>query len=171
MKLPFLALLADGPAHGYELRGAVQERCGALLPPLNAGQVYNTLGRLESAGLVEGEDVAQEGRPDRRVYRITRAGREELEAWVGRPVTATRFGDDFFFKLAFAGLAGLADPEELLDERRAECLQALRDIDAVARSGEPDAPAALLAERAAVHLEAELRWLETCRERIVGGGA
>ena len=43
MRLPFLALLADGPAHGYELRSAYQERCGALLPPMNAGQVYNTL--------------------------------------------------------------------------------------------------------------------------------
>ena len=75
MRLPFLALLADGPAHGYELRSAYQERCGALLPPMNAGQVYNTLGRLESSGLVEGEEVPQQGRPDRRVYRITDAGR------------------------------------------------------------------------------------------------
>jgi DNA-binding PadR family transcriptional regulator len=171
MKLPFLAVLAAGPAHGYELRGVVHERCGALLPPLNAGQVYNTLGRLESAGLVEGEEVAQEGRPDRRVYRITGAGRAELESWVARPLAPTRFGDEFFFKLAFAGLAGLADPEVLLDERRADCLQALRDVDAVARSDDPGSPAALLAERAAVHLEAELRWLETCREQIAGGGA
>ena len=77
MRLPFLALLADGPAHGYELRSAYQERCGALLPPMNAGQVYNTLGRLESSGLVAGEEVPQQGRPDRRVYRITDAGRDD----------------------------------------------------------------------------------------------
>jgi DNA-binding PadR family transcriptional regulator len=166
MRLPFLALLADGPAHGYELRSAVQERCGALLPPMNAGQVYNTLGRLESAGLVEGEEVPQQGRPDRRVYRITDAGRQELDAWVARPVGATRFGDEFFFKLAFAGLAGLADPETLIAERRAECLQALRDTDTVARTGDRGSPAALLAERAAAHLEAELRWLDTCQERL-----
>jgi DNA-binding PadR family transcriptional regulator len=166
MRHPFLALLAEGPAHGYELRGAVQERCGALLPPMNAGQVYNTLGRLESAGLVEGEEVPQSGRPDRRVYKITAAGRDELAAWVTRPVAPTRFGDEFFFKLAFAGLGGLADPRTLIDERRSESLQALRDIDAVARSGDRGSPAALLAERAAVHLEAELRWLETCRERL-----
>lgn len=170
MRLPFLALLAEGPAHGYELRGAVQERCGELLPPLNAGQVYNTLGRLESAQLVEGEDVAQAGRPDRRVYRLTPAGRAELDAWVARPTPPSRFGDEFFFKLAFAGMAGLADPETLLDERRADCLQALRDVDAVARSDE-SSPAALLAERAALHLEAELRWVETCRERLAEGAA
>ena len=166
MRHPFLALLSDGPAHGYELRSAVQERCGALLPPMNAGQIYNTLGRLESAGLVEGEEVAQQGRPDRRVYRITPAGRAELQAWVSRPVPATRFGDEFFFKLAFAGLAGLADAETLIEERRGECLQALRDTDAVARGDDPASPAALLAERAAVHLDAELRWLDTCLERI-----
>ena len=167
MRLPFLALLADGPAHGYELRAAFQERCGPLLPPMNAGTVYNTLGRLESSGLVAGEDVPQDGRPDRRVYKITDAGRAELDNWVSRPVPATRFGDEFFFKLAFAGLGGLAEPEALIEERQAECLQALRDIDAVARSGDRGAPSALLAERAAAHLEAELRWLETCRERLV----
>lgn len=166
MRHPFLALLADGPAHGYELRSTYQERCGPLLPPMNAGQVYNTLSRLESSGLVEGEDVPQEGRPDRRVYRITDAGREELKSWVARPVGPTRFGDEFFFKLAFAGLGGLADPATLIEERQADCLQSLRDTDAVARSAAPGSPAALLAERAAVHLEAELRWLETCREQL-----
>ena len=102
---------------------------------MNAGQVYNTLGRLESAGLVSGEEVPQQGRPDRRVYRITDAGRAELAGWVTRPVPATRFGDEFFFKLAFAGLGGLAEPEALIEERQAECLQALRDTDAVARPG------------------------------------
>jgi DNA-binding PadR family transcriptional regulator len=166
MRFPFLALLADGPAHGYELRSAYQERCGALLPPMNAGQVYNTLSRLESSGMVEGEEVPQQGRPDRRVYRITDAGRDELKAWVARPVGATRFGDEFFFKLAFAGLGGLADPATLIDQRQADCLQSLRDTDAVARSSAPGSPAALLAERAAAHLEAELRWLETCREQL-----
>ena len=166
MRLPFLALLADGPAHGYELKSALQERCGPLLPPMNAGQVYNTLGRLESAGLVSGEEVPQQGKPDRRVYQITEAGRAELADWVTRPVPATRFGDEFFFKLAFAGLGGLAEPEALIEERQAECLQALRDIDAVAREGDRGDPPALLAERAAAHLEAELRWLESCRERL-----
>jgi DNA-binding PadR family transcriptional regulator len=160
MRLPFLALLADGPAHGYELRSAVRERCGSLLPPMNAGQVYNTLSRLESAGLVEGEEVPQAGRPDRRVYRITAAGRDELMAWAARPIGATRFGDEFFFKLAFADVDRLA----LIAEREAVCLQALKDADAVART--EGAMAALLAERAAVHLDAELRWLATVRERL-----
>jgi DNA-binding PadR family transcriptional regulator len=160
MRLPFLALLADGPAHGYELRSAVQERCGALLPPVNAGQVYNTLSRLESAGLVEGEEVPQSGRPDRRVYRITDAGRDELAAWAERPIGMTRFGDEFFFKLAFAD----TDRAALVDSREASCLQALKDVDAVARTG--GSMGALLAERAAVHLEAELRWLATVRERL-----
>ena len=130
MRHPFLALLADGPAHGYELRSAVQERCGALLPPMNAGQVYNTLSRLESAGLVEGEEVPQSGRPDRRVYLITDAGRDELAAWVSRPISASRFGDEFFFKLAFADV----DRAALIEEREASCLQALKDADAVART-------------------------------------
>ena len=58
MRSPFLALLAARPAHGYELRQALEQRFGSALPPMNAGQVYTTLARLERDGLVVGEDVA-----------------------------------------------------------------------------------------------------------------
>jgi DNA-binding PadR family transcriptional regulator len=47
MRFPLLALLASGPAHGYELKQALEQRFGSVLPPQNAGQIYTTLSRLE----------------------------------------------------------------------------------------------------------------------------
>ncbi len=75
MRFPLLALLAGGPAHGYELKQALEQRFGSVLPPINAGQIYTTLSRLERDGLVGDDAVAQNGRPNKRVYSLTEAGR------------------------------------------------------------------------------------------------
>ena len=82
MRMPLLALLANGPAHGYELKQALEQRFGSVLPPLNAGQIYTTLSRLERDGLVDDDAVAQNGRPNKRVYRLTGEGQAELARWV-----------------------------------------------------------------------------------------
>src|SRR3954466_14050754 len=126
MRLPLLALLANGPAHGYELKLAMEQRFGAVLPPLNAGQIYTTLARLERDGLVDDDAVAQNGRPNKRVYRLTERGRAELGQWVADHTPATRLKDDFFIKLVLARSARIADPLELIDRQRAAYLQALR---------------------------------------------
>ena len=81
MRLPLLALLVSGPAHGYELKQALENLLGAAYPQPNVGQIYVTLGRLEKAGLIEGEDVEQSDRPNKRIYQITEAGRETVDAW------------------------------------------------------------------------------------------
>ena len=69
MRFPLLALLANGPAHGYELKQALEQQFGSVLPPLNAGQIYTTLSRLERDDLVKDNAVEQNGRPNKRVYR------------------------------------------------------------------------------------------------------
>jgi DNA-binding PadR family transcriptional regulator len=164
MRFPLLALLANGPAHGYELKSAMEQRFGAVLPPLNAGQIYTTLGRLERDGLVDDDAVAQNGRPNKRVYRLTEKGKAELAGWVADSTPQTRLKDDFFIKLVLARAAGIADPTELIDRQRAAYLQALRDLDDVVTNG--DETAALLVEGAALHLEADLKWLDLCEQRL-----
>src|SRR5918995_1106129 len=114
MRFPLMALLADAPAHGYELKQALEQRFGSVLPPLNTGQIYTTLSRLERDGLVEDDAVAQNGRPNKRVYRLTEAGRMELRGWVAEAPPAVRLKDDFFMKLVLARAAGIADPLELI---------------------------------------------------------
>ena len=164
MRFPLLALLANGPAHGYELKSAMEQRFGAVLPPLNAGQIYTTLGRLERDGLVDDDAVAQNGRPNKRVYRLTERGKSELAGWVADSTPQTRLKDDFFIKLVLARAAGIADPMELIDRQRTAYLQALRDLDDVLTNG--DETAALLVEGAALHLEADLKWLDLCEQRL-----
>ena len=68
MKYAFLALLANEPAHGYELKQAFESTFGSVWPELNAGQIYTTLGRLERDGLVESCQVEQGSRPNKRVH-------------------------------------------------------------------------------------------------------
>jgi DNA-binding PadR family transcriptional regulator len=169
MRFPLLALLANGPAHGYELKQALEQRFGSVLPPLNAGQIYTTLGRLERDGFVDDDAVAQNGRPNKRVYRLTEAGRSELAGWVRDATPASRLKDDFFIKLVLARAAGIADPLELIDRQRAAYLQALRDLDDVAAQAGDDETAALLVEGAALHLEADLKWLDLCEQRMTNG--
>jgi DNA-binding PadR family transcriptional regulator len=163
VKHPFLALLAAGPAHGYELKQALEQRLGATLPPLNAGQVYTTLARLERDGLVVGADVPDDSR-QKRVYELTPAGRAELEEWIATPTPGTRLRDDFFLKLVLADAGGIDSGGAVIERQRGATLQALRDLTTAAVNGN-DA-AVLLAEGAALHLEADLKWLELCEERL-----
>src|SRR3954470_21710552 len=165
MRFPLLALLASGPAHGYELKSQLEQRFGSVLPPLNAGQIYTTLSRLERDGLVDDDAVAQNGRPNKRVYRLTGEGEAELARWVQDATPATRLKDDFFIKLVLARSAGIADPLELIDRQRGAYLQALRSLDDVAAQA-GDGTAALLVEGAALHLEADLKWLDLCEQRL-----
>jgi DNA-binding PadR family transcriptional regulator len=167
MRFPLLALLANGPAHGYELKLAMEQRFGAVLPPLNAGQIYTTLSRLERDGLVDDDAVAQDGRPNKRVYRLTEKGQVELSGWVADSTPQTRLKDDFFIKLVLARAAKIADPLELIARQRTAYLQALRDLDDVA--AQADETAALLVEGAALHLEADLKWLDLCEQRMTNG--
>jgi DNA-binding PadR family transcriptional regulator len=169
MRFPLLALLAGGPAHGYELKTQLEQRFGSVLPPLNAGQIYTTLSRLQRDGLVDDDAVAQNGRPNKRVYRLTAEGQSELDRWVADATPSPRLKDDFFMKLVLARASGIADPLQLIDRQRGAYLQALRELDDVAASLDGDDTAALLVEGAALHLEADLKWLDLCERRMTDG--
>ena len=93
----------------------------------------------------------------------------ELRGWVADATPAARLRDDFFVKLVLARAAGIADPLELIDRQRAAYLQALRDLDDVAAQANGDETAALLVEGAALHLEADLKWLDLCEQRMTNG--
>jgi DNA-binding PadR family transcriptional regulator len=164
MRYPVLALLASAPAHGYEIKRGLEERFGAVIAPLNAGQVYTTLQRLERDELVADDAVAQSGRPDKRVYRLTDAGRAALEDWLGTASAPTRLRDDFFMKLTFAAAIGIADPRELIARQRAAYLRSLGELERVLTDGHEDETTTLVVEGAALHLEADLRWLDRCEE-------
>src|SRR4051794_29177789 len=80
-----LALLSRGPRYGYQLRVEFEASTGATWP-LNIGQVYTTLARMERDGLVEPGGADEQGRA---VYTVTEAGRAELGRWFSTPVDQT----------------------------------------------------------------------------------
>ncbi|MYT30314.1 PadR family transcriptional regulator [Streptomyces sp. MspMP-M5] len=167
MRLPLLALLVSGPAHGYELKQALEALLGAAYPRPNVGQIYVTLGRLEKAGLIEGEEVEQPDRPNKRTYRITAAGRETVAVWFEEATVEPRVRDEFFMKLALATRAGAAGRTSLIDRQRRHYLKSLRELSRMAASEDRDNRVAhLLIEGVMLHLQADLEWLERCQEEL-----
>jgi len=168
VRLHLLALLAKEPAHGYELKLALEQVFGEAYPSPNIGQIYVTLKRLEQDGLVRSQDVEQTTRPNKRVYELTPAGQEALRAWVEEPSEGPRVRDEFFTKLILAPMAGLADRMELINSQRRHYLGIMRSLTGLATASErADAPARLLIEGAILHLQADLDWLERCQEELV----
>ncbi|TQK42816.1 PadR family transcriptional regulator [Streptomyces sp. SLBN-118] len=167
MRLPLLALLTRGPAHGYELKQDLEKLLGAAYPQPNVGQIYVTLGRLEKAGLIAGEDVEQSGRPNKRTYSLTDAGREAVLAWFDETADEPRVRDEFFMKVALAPHSGLADPITLINKQRRQYLNTMRDLSKLAAAEDRDNKVSqLLIEGAMLHLQADLDWLERCQEEL-----
>lgn len=163
--MPLLALLARGPAHGYELKQALEKLLGAAYPSPNIGQIYVTLGRLEKARLIEGQDVVQANRPNKRMYRLTPAGQEAVAGWFEELTDEPRVRDEVFMKLVLAPEPGRQ--VALINKQRRHYLNAMRDLSRIAAAEEPDNKYAhLLIEGAMLHLQADLDWLERCQEEL-----
>ena len=171
MKYSILALLAAGATYGYDLKQAFDKRFGGLWPAVNIGQIYATLARLERDGLVRGSEVAQDRRPNKTVYELTDDGDQALRAWLAEPTPGPRLRDAFFMKLLLTRISGVGDPAALVERQRSEFLQQMRDIETLAGEWDGHDPAGrLLIEGTALHLQADLRWLDLCEERLFGGG-
>ncbi|KFF99021.1 PadR family transcriptional regulator [Streptomyces scabiei] len=168
MRLPLLALLARGPAHGYELKGDLEQLLGAAYPQPNIGQIYVTLGRLEKSGLIEGEEVEQSSRPNKKIYHLTDAGQEALHAWFEETADEPRVRDEFFMKLALAQQTGLADQIALINKQRRHYLNTMRNLSKLptAENNRDNRISRLLIEGAMLHLQADLDWLERCQEEL-----
>ena len=163
----FLAFLARGRAHGYELKRLYDALFAAVWGPVNIGQVYATVSRLEQDGLVTVTHDRSASR-DRKVYDLTRQGRKELNSWLfGDSDSPVTWKSEVVLRLAASELAG-ARTSDVIGEHRRRTLQAVRDLEAhPAGDGVVER---LLSEGVLLHLEAELRWLERCEELLARDG-
>jgi DNA-binding PadR family transcriptional regulator len=161
-----LALLADGPKHGYELKSQFDDATGEAWP-LNIGQVYTTLQRLERDSLVEAVGEPAEG--GRHPYQLTAAGREDLNSWVGTPVEQTlAMRDEVSLKVLLAVATNVLPPLQVIGEQRDAAMAGLQSFVALKResAGEPLAKRLHL-DRLTYAIEAEIRWLETVENRLL----
>lgn len=161
VKMGLLALLADRPQYGYQLRAAFEERTGSTWP-LNVGQVYTTLARLERDGFVEPAG-AEEGRV---LYQVTEAGRDEIAAWFITPVVRSQpTRDELAIKLALAVSVAGVDVGAVVQQQRTASMKALQDYTRLKRQG-ADLAWSLVLDSLIFQTEAEIRWLDHCEAAL-----
>lgn len=163
-----LALLDQGPSYGYQLRAEFERRTGSTWP-LNIGQVYSTLERLERDGQVEHTGADDEGH---QMYRITDRGSAEVIGWLGSPVVRSRSDrDELAMKLALAVTLPRVDVEAVIQVQRSATLRQLQDLTAAKNAGgEPDSVGELawsfISDSLIFQAEAEVRWLDHTEARM-----
>ena len=164
-----LALLEERPRYGYELRQEFESRTGSTWP-LNVGQVYTTLARLERDGLVEPDHTDDEGHV---YYRITDAGRGDVREWFARPVAReNQRRDELAIKPALAITLPGVDVAGIVQTQRTETMRSLQEVTRVkARAGDTDLAWTLVADALVFQAEAEIRWLDHCESRLVRAAA
>jgi PadR family transcriptional regulator, regulatory protein AphA len=171
-----LGFLSYGPASGYDLKrmfdGSVRH-----FWPADQSQIYRTLARLAERGWAEVEVIEQETRPDRRVYRQTEAGSEELRRWLLSPAAGPATRSAELVQVFFA--AGLDDAEAIgvlrrMAERSAAALRELAEVEAEcgaegpwARLSEREGRFAVLTLEYGMHItQAQLDWLNEVIDRL-----
>ena len=156
--------------YGYQLRTEFEASTGATWP-LNIGQVYTTLSRLERDGLVEPDaDADDDGRT---TYRLTGDGRAELESWFVTPLEHRgRPRDELAIKLAMALTTPGVDVRRVVQTQRTATLRTLRELTRLKLQADERADAAwlLVNESMIFHAEAEARWLDHCEARLQADG-
>ncbi len=170
VRFAILGLLAQKPRYGYELHRLFEAVVGGDRNwEVKPAQVYTTLERLEEAGLVErSSDLGEGEQPARRIYTLSSAGLLELEGWFAGGVTPDHQRDEFFVKLMVALSSGKADPRRVIQTQRAHLYQELHAATALRDSYDPRNRLAqiLLLDKALMHLEADLRWLDIAETRL-----
>ena len=160
-----LALLSEGPKFGLRLQTEFESRTGEVWP-LNVGQVYTTLQRLERDGLVEADDG--EGERSRKRYRITSTGDRELADWLRTPpdlVPPPR--DELLIKVLVALQVPGIDVQEILQVHRRRLIEVMQHYTQVkAAADEDDVPLALVTDAELFRLEAIVRWLDAADVRL-----
>src|SRR6186997_2734431 len=170
-----LALLAQEPMYGAQLRSEFELRTGGTWP-LNVGQVYTTLARLERDGLVEAAGGADDdGRID---YRLTDLGRSEVQRWWTAPVDRDNTPrDELVIKLALAVTVTGVDVRRVVQTQRTATLRHLQDLTKLKRAtsdvaggrgaGEQNELAwSLVLDNLVYAAEAEIRWLDHVETRF-----
>jgi DNA-binding PadR family transcriptional regulator len=156
-----LALLEDRESHGYELRAQFREAIGPQWGDLNIGHLYQVLDRLVRDQLVTKREVEQDNRPDKYVYRITNAGRDELEHWLAQPsLRQGGYRDDFFLKLAAASRLGRTTLKRVLRTQREAYLAELSALAQLSAQHRNEPLITLLIKAAVLHTEANLKIVE-----------
>ncbi|MEY2580407.1 MAG: hypothetical protein QOE09_256 [Ilumatobacteraceae bacterium] len=160
-----LALLSEGPKYGLQLGQEFEAGTGEVWP-LNTGQVYTTLQRLERDGFVESDDSVDEG--PQKDFRITEAGLDELHTWLRTPPdTSTPPRDELVIKVLVALRIPGVDAGELVQAHRRHVIEAMHHYTRLKEDAADSEIGLLLVADAEIYrLDAVVRWLDAADARI-----
>jgi len=164
-----LGLLAHRACHGYELHAAFEALVGGRDNwDVKPAQIYTTLIRLQESGLVVEESIEQDAGPEKRIYALTPAGRDELDIWFKESVPSEVHRDSFYLKLMLSLALEEVDSARIIQIQRAALYQELHRVTTQRQclDARHDLARILLLDKAIMHLEADLRWLDMVEARF-----
>jgi DNA-binding PadR family transcriptional regulator len=160
-----LALLSEGPKYGLQLRQEFEARTGEVWP-LNVGQVYTTLQRLERDGLVESDGTGEDG--PQKGFRITPEGEAELSAWLRTPPDlSSPPRDELVIKVLVAARLPGVDAHEVIQAHRRYLVQLMQEWTRLKEyAADRDLEFALVVDAELFRLDSVVRWLDAADGRI-----
>jgi DNA-binding PadR family transcriptional regulator len=160
-----LALLSEGPKYGLQLRQEFEAGTGEVWP-LNVGQVYTTLQRLERDGLVVSDEEPDEG--PQKGFRITSEGKAELAVWLRTPPDmSSPPRDELVMKVLVALRLPGVDVTELVQAHRRSVVELMQQYTRLKGDLADDEMAlALVVDAELFRLDAIARWLDTVEARL-----
>jgi len=160
-----LGLLGEGPKYGHQLRQEFEARTGDVWP-LNVGQVYTTLQRLERDGLVESDDPVAEG--PRKGFRITQAGEKELAEWLHTPPDLTSPPrDELVIKVLVAARMPGVDVRDVIQVHRRYVVELMQQWTRLKEDeAEFDLNLVLVVDAELFRLDSVIRWLDAADGRL-----
>jgi DNA-binding PadR family transcriptional regulator len=165
IKHALLALLSEGPKYGLQLRQEFEARTGEVWP-LNVGQVYTTLQRLERDGLVESDDEAELG--PQKGFRITAEGEVELAVWLRTPPDLSQPPrDELVIKILVALRLPGVDVREVIQAHRRYLVELMQQWTRLKEDEAAfDLSFALVVDAELYRLDSVVRWLDAADGRI-----
>jgi DNA-binding PadR family transcriptional regulator len=162
-----LALLSEGPKYGLQLRQEFEESTGEVWP-LNIGQVYTTLQRLERDELIESDDEEEVAAGPQKMFRITEAGRKDLDTWLSTPPDMTSPPRD---ELVIKVLAALRVPgvsvHDVIQVHRRYLVELMQQWTRLKEDeAEFDLSFALVVDAELFRLDSVIRWLDAVDGRL-----
>jgi DNA-binding PadR family transcriptional regulator len=163
-----LALLSDGPKYGLQLREEFEANTGQVWP-LNVGQVYTTLQRLERDGMVAalgGTEELEQG--PQKAFRITEAGTAELAHWLRVPPDlSTPPRDDLVMKVLIAVRVPDTDVSEVIQAHRRYLIQLMQEWTRLKEDDNGnDVAFSLVVDSELFRLDSVVRWLDAAEARL-----
>jgi len=160
-----LALLSEGPKYGLQLRHEFEERTGEVWP-LNVGQVYTTLQRLERDSLVESDNEAEASA--QKSFRLTGAGAAELRSWLRTPPDlSSPPRDELVIKVLVATRVPGVDVHDVIQTHRRHVVQLMQEWTRMKRdAAAQDVNLALVVDAELYRLDSVVRWLDAAQSRL-----